>query len=446
MNFNCNNYSRRDFIRLSSAFAVTAVVPKISVASQKSKTNIILIMADDIGFECFGCYGSKMYSTPNLDKLAADGIRFTHCYAQPLCTPSRVKLMTGKSNIRNYVDFSVLDKSQQTFGQMLKTVGYKTCIAGKWQLFGAEHYPKEVRGTGTLPEDAGFDTHCLWQVEKLGERYWGPYLRIDGIHKQFPKESYGPDVCTNHIVDFIEKNSFKPFFVYYPMILVHNPFPVTPDSKDPKCKDKQKNFADMVNYMDKLIGKIIDTVKSQNIQDNTLIMFVGDNGTNTSIISKLGNLTIQGAKSKTTDYGTRVPLIANMLDAKGAVVCDDLVDMSDFMPTIAEATGMKLPDNVKIDGQSFFPQLKGQKGNPRDAIFMYYNPRPVAKPNQESSFARDKRWKLYSDGKLYDIKNDVMEKSPITVDKDTQETKTIRRKLQDIINSMPAKPQMIRKK
>ena len=149
------------------------------------RPNIILIMADDIGYECFGCYGSKQYQTPQIDRLARQGMRFNHCYAQPLCTPSRVKLMTSLSNVRNYSAFSVLNRDQRTIGQYFKAAGYQTMIAGKWQLLGAEHYSAQFRGKGSRPEEMGFDQSCLWQVDKLGNRYWEPLLYINGKHRQF---------------------------------------------------------------------------------------------------------------------------------------------------------------------------------------------------------------------------------------------------------------------
>ena len=159
-----------------------------------AKPNIILIMADDVGYECFGCYGSEQYSTPNIDRMAQNGMRFEHCYSQPLCTPSRVKIMTGISNVRNYSGFSILNRDQKTFGHFLKDAGYDTFVGGKWQLLGAEHYSKQFQGKGSLPQDMGFDRHCLWQVDKLGDRFWNPRLTIDGETKQFEKDDYGPDI------------------------------------------------------------------------------------------------------------------------------------------------------------------------------------------------------------------------------------------------------------
>ena len=204
--------------------------------------NIILIMADDVGRECFGCYGAADYKTPHIDALAEAGVRFTHCYAQPLCTPSRVKLMTGMSNVRNYSAFSVLNPDQRTLGHYFKEAGYSTLVAGKWQLLGAEHYPQQFRGKGTWPERAGFDEHCLWQVDRLGKRYWKPQLRINGETREFAEDEYGPSIITDYILDFMRRETAeradKPFLVYYPMILAHSPFQPTPFSADRTSTDK----------------------------------------------------------------------------------------------------------------------------------------------------------------------------------------------------------------
>ncbi len=441
--------NRRKFMKLTSAAAVMALPGLPSSAGtkvmRKPKTNVILIMADDIGYECFGCYGGTSHQTPNIDKLAAKGIRFSHCYSQPLCTPSRVKIMTGQSNIRNYNTFSILLPGEKTFGHMLQDHGYKTMVAGKWQLYGAEHYNDATRGTGTLPSDAGFDECCLWQVEELGGRYWGPKLNVNGVNTQYPNSDYGPDKCVDYIVDFIGQNKSQPFFVYYPMILPHNPFDPTPDSEDKNSSDKNKNFSDMTTYVDKLVGRIVKSLDDFGIQENTLVMFTGDNGTNTAITSQMGDDSIKGGKKKTTDAGTRVPFVATLSGSTpGGKVCDDLVDFSDFLPTIAQVTGAPLLQGVTLDGQSFLPQIMGKKGNPRESIFEYYNPRPTSAPNLETRFARDKRWKLYGNGQagkngqLYDVTNDVLEENPILADQDTPESQAARQKLQAVIDAMPA--------
>lgn len=379
-------------------------------AAETVKPNVILIMADDIGYECFGAYGSEQYRTPHLDRMAREGIRFNHCYSQPLCTPSRVKLMTGVSNARNYSAFSILNRDLRGIGHYMQAAGYKTAVAGKWQLLGAEQYSARFRLKGTWPAEAGFDRYCLWQVDKLGSRYWNPLLNVDGENRQYGPDAYGPDVVSNYLMDFMTENRDRPFFVYYPMILVHSPFEPTPDSASRDAKDPQKNFEDMVAYMDKIIGRIVDRTRDLGIAERTLILFVGDNGTNKDIRSRLGDRTIQGGKGETTDGGTHVPLIGYWPGTIPAgQVSNDLVDFSDLLPTVAQAAGAQI--DAPLDGRSFLPQLKGEKGNPREWIYIFACPRPERQ--KPVRFVRDQRWKLYGDGRFYDVAADPLEKSPI---------------------------------
>ncbi len=409
-----------------------AIWPHFSEAA--AKTNVILIMADDIGYECYGTYGGTSYKTPNIDRMAAKGIRFKHCYSQPLCTPTRVKIMTGLSNVRNYAAFSVLKKGETTFGHVMRDAGYRTAIAGKWQLFGAEHYKKQFRGKGSLPQAMGFERHCLWQVDKLGGRFWGPAITIDGELKQYPKEVYGPDVYCQFLLDRMDEYKDEPFFLYYPMVLVHNPFVPTPDSADKKSKNRQQNFADMVAYMDKLIGRISDKTVELGIAERTLILITGDNGTNTAITSMMGDRVVKGGKGKPTDAGTHVALVGYQPGMiQPGKVNEDLIEFSDFMPTIAGAGAAAVPDLT--DGQSFLPQLYGKKVKPRDSIFIYYCPRP--EKTKPLRFVRDKRWKLYGDGKLFDVPNDEFEKNPVPGEDE------VRDRLQKALDAMPVTGQSL---
>ena len=404
--------------------------------------NIILIMADDIGHECFGCYGSQQYSTPRIDQMAKNGLRFTNCFSQPLCTPSRIKLMTGQSNVRNYSAFSVLNSDQKTIGQHFHDAGYETLIAGKWQLLGAEHYSKQFRMKGSWPRKTGFDHVCLWQVDRLGQRFWSPLLYVDGENQQFSQNDYGPDIACEFITDFIRKDHEKPFLIYYPMILVHNPFDPTPDSESRSSRNKQRNFEDMVAYMDKIVGRIIDATVDRDIEDETLIIFTGDNGTNRAITSEFRGGSIQGGKGLTNDRGTRVPLVALWPGTSPAGrVCHDLVDFSDFLPTALEAAAAPAPKET--DGVSFLPQLHGQKGSPREWVHCYYNPRPErTEPRQ---FVRDKRWKLYANGEFFDVQSDVEEKKSLAAGSLTAQQKTAYNKLKNALDSFPDTGQMLLK-
>jgi arylsulfatase A len=399
----------------------------------------VLIMADDVGHECFGCYGSSQYRTPNLDRMAAQGIRFNHAYSQPLCTPSRVKIMTGLSNVRNYSAFSVLNRDQRTIGHMLQEAGYRTMVAGKWQLLGSEQYDERFRGKGTWPVEAGFDRYCLWQVDLLGERYWRPLLNVDGVNRQFGPERFGPKTVTDYILEFMEANRDRPFFAYYPMILVHSPFVPTPDSADRNSEDTQRNFEDMVAYMDWLIGRIVRRTEDLGIADRTLILFTSDNGTHSSLTSTLAGRTIKGGKSLTTDAGNRVPLIGYCPGVIPAgQVSDDLIDFTDFIPSLLELAGADLPPG--LDGRSFLPQLRGQTGNPREWIFTYYNPRPErTKPVR---FVRNQRWKLYGDGRFFDVLRDPLEQRSLATASSTA-AEEARRMLGAALVQMPAEGQVL---
>ena len=425
-------------VSVVAALAAYAAYAQPVCAEQASRTNIILIMADDIGYECYEAYGGASYKTPVLNRMASQGMRFTHAYSNPVCTPTRVKLMTGLSNVRNYSSFSTLRKTEKTFGHMLQQAGYRTAIAGKWQLYGAEHYGKMIRAKGALPKDMGFDRHCLWQVSKLGSRFWGPTVTIDGHVKKFDEEVYGPDVYCQFLLDRMEEYRDEPFFLYYPMALVHSPFVPTPDSADRKCKDKQQNFGDMVAYMDKLIGRLVERTEELGISEQTLILVTGDNGTHKSIKSRLDDQVIVGGKGLPTDAGTHVGLFAWQPGTVPAgKVSDVLIEFSDFAPTIAAATGAA--PLSPTDGRSFLPQLHGKAGDARDTIFVYYWPRP--EKGQPLRFVRNHRWKLYGSGKLFDVRNDVFERYPVA----GPESDAVRRQLQAAMDRMPANGQTLLK-
>ena len=259
--------------------------------NKESKPNIILIMADDLGFETIGTYGSVSYNTPRIDKMAAEGVKFNNCYSQPLCTPSRVKIMTGKSNFRNYKRWGYLDQNETTFAHLLKSNGYSTCIAGKWQLKGDEYGPYK----------AGFDEYLLWQISftSYNERYKNPRVVNNGKQIKYENGEYGPRVFTDYLMKFMERNKDEPFFIYYPMVLTHRPYVPSPDSDDYNdfvvaSKGGSKStvsdpiyFKDEVEYMDKVIGELIDKTHELGIDKNTLILFTADNGTGHEVISKM---------------------------------------------------------------------------------------------------------------------------------------------------------------
>ena len=178
---------------------------------QKKKPNVILILADDIGFEGLSINGSLSYKTPFLDKLASNGVNFTNAISQPLCTPSRVKIMTGKYNYKNYDYFTHLNINEKTFGHLFKENGYKTAVVGKWQLNGlkVKEVDQNVKEDNTRPYAFGFDEYCLRQLTKtknLGERFADPLIEQNGKFLPRDKDAYGPDVVSNYAIEFIKRN------------------------------------------------------------------------------------------------------------------------------------------------------------------------------------------------------------------------------------------------
>ena len=371
-------------------------------AQANDQPNIILIMADDMGYEALSSNGSESCKSPNLDKLAAKGVRFTNGFSNPICTPSRVKLMTGQYNVRNYVKFGWLDREQTTFAHQLKAAGYATAIAGKWQLGRDKDSPQHF----------GFEQSCLWQHTRSGRskdggktidrRFVNPQLEFNGVEKDFTNGEYAPQICTDFICDFIDVNKKKPFLVYYPMILTHCPFDPTPDSTDwdPKRlgsttykgdrNDPQRHFRDMVAYADKAVGQIVAQLEKSGVRDNTLIIFTGDNGTDTPIVTPWNGTKVVGGKGTMSDTGTRVPLIASWpagIQKPGRVV-DDLVEFTDVFPTLCEVTGAKLPKNHPGDGASIVPVLRNQADARRkDWIYIWYRKQVMVRNKQYSFVA-----------------------------------------------------------
>lgn len=407
---------------LSFAF-ITFAQFAIANEPDATKPNIILIMTDDMGMECLQCYGGESYKTPNLDRLAKSGLRFNHCYSQPLCTPSRVKIMTGRYNFRNYTRFKHLDPKQKTFGHIAKDAGYQTAVCGKWQLDGDQ--------TDDFATKFGFDQYCVWYLNQknFGARYANPKLVIDGESIK-RKGEYGPDIVSQFALDFIAENKDKPFFLYYPMILPHFPFEPTPDSEEwdpdnkltkPESRESKlgrdhKFFVDMVEYTDKLVGKVVAQVDELGIRENTIIMFTSDNGTFRSLTSTWKGQDYLGGKGFMKNTGTHVPLIASWPGTIAAEQQSDaLVDFTDFFATVADLSGQPVVDGTlegyPVDGFSLVPIFKGQESNGREFTYCHYDPK-WGTPEQ-GQWVRNQNYKIYGNGLIYHLGNDYFETSPI---------------------------------
>ncbi len=409
-------------------------------------------MADDLGYEGLGCYGGTSYLTPNLDRLAAGGMRFNHAYSTPLCSNTRIQLMTGRYAQRSWIAFGILGPTERTFGHLMQEAGYRTCIAGKWQLqsYDPPDYPgaESRRGLGMHAKDAGFHSWSLWHTghtEVKGSRYANPVIHQDGLFRQDSAGRYGPDLWVDYLNNFMTENKDQPFFVYYSMALPHWPMVPTPDSPEWKNPDRRleednRFFKDMVEYTDKCVGRVVDKIAELGLSENTLILFYSDNGTNQKLESRLGDRIIRGGKGLTTDAGTRVPLIGSWSGRiKPGEINNDLIDSTDFFATLADLVKHPLKGYPEIDGRTFLPQLFGRKGKPRQHLFCHFDPRPGWDKDKFRllRYARDHRWKLYDDGRLFDLSRDVLEEHPVLLSSQNGTAVAARGKLQTVLKQYP---------
>jgi len=422
--------NRRDFLKWTGSataalhFGGLAQV-RPAAARQSKKPNIIFILADDYGIGGVGCYGSDRFKTPTLDALAQTGTRFEYCFSMPLCAPSRGVCMTGRYPFRT----GVVDNGsgarahpdkELCIAKVMKQAGYATAVAGKWRQL----------SYFTTKQDAqrwGFDEFLIWGVDVRqgkGSRYWDPDYNMNGQPLADAQGKYGPDLLHEFVVDFIRRHQDQPFFIHYPMTLIHGPIERTPDSAGAGAD----YYADNIAYMDKLVGKLVAELDRLNIREKTLIVFTGDNGCTPQASGAKGGSSggalngraIDGAKGSMKEGGSRVPLIVNWKGTTPAAqVSKDLVDFSDFFPTFVELAGAKLPKDVAIDGHSLAPQLTGGRGKARQWIFVQLG---------QQWYVRDARWKLNQAGELFDMKDAPFRQALIEADSD--EAQAARAKLQ----------------
>jgi len=371
---------------------VLAAIPAILLAAGRPP-NFVLVLADDIGAKELACYGNPRHQTPRLDRLAKEAMRFETCWATPLCTPTRVMLMTGQYGFRtgyfqmfgsplsprpDSPEYAHGDKL--TFADVLKTKGYATGMAGKWQLSG-EH--------PTLIHDCGFDTYRMWAyehnlpagVKHTGRyegaeggrtaRYWHPCIVENGKYLETKPTDYGPDLFNAFAIDFIRQHKDQPFCFYYTMPLTHGPHEETPDPAHPGQR-LPAGYKSNVEYLDYLIGKLLDAIADAGLAENTVFIFVGDNGTAGT------------GKGTVTELGVRVPLMVRWPSVvKPGIVSRELVSVADIFSTLAEIAEAKLPSGHVIDGKSLVPTLRGDGKKHREWLFSYLGPGRII---------RDERW------------------------------------------------------
>ena len=421
------------------------------------KPNVVFILIDDISHYGVSAYGAKQLNstegffesvpvaTPEIDRLANEGVLAKNAFAYAICEPTRVALMTGMNNQRNFVQAKALHESHITFGDLFKRAGYTTGIAGKW---------KQSRGSSTIPGNAYVDQfgwdhiHCFDLLYE-GPRHIDPNFVINGkinwykgLNPETKRRYYGPELVNRFALDFIETHQDEAFFLYYPMLLVHDEHTPTPDTQPSEHYDNfevmthtgvkpdnsfgafkgddRRFYPDMVAYMDKMIGKVTDQLDRLGLREKTLIVVMGDNGSKAAFSYTLedGSQFI-GAKGQSKVNGLQVPLI---LSYPGSIAAgstyDGLINLTDLLPTLCELAEINIPYKEEIDGISFWPQLAGKHSRAhRENLYTWYNAnRAMADQSKLITYAQEIGFKRYGpdanypEGRFFDLRTDPFER------------------------------------
>jgi arylsulfatase A len=433
-----NTCSRRKFIRNLSLGAIALNLPRLSFAGSEStrKPNIIFILADDLGWSEMGCYGNSFNETPNLDRLAKHGMRFTDAYsAAPVCSPYRAALMTGqypaRIGITDYLrpnDKNHLSTEYVTIAEVLRKAGYATGIVGKWHLtgyanHGAQEYP---------PAMHGFDETIVSENRDIGAgSYFYPYHFNREIRKCLPGREYLVDRCNLEAVEFIERHKDGPFFLYLSHYAVHTKLNGKPElvaefekregaGKGPNARYNNPHLAAQLKSIDEGAGMIVSKLEELRLSDNTILIFTGDNGGESRVTT---NGPLRAGKSTLYEGGIRVPLIMCYPKTLPAgTVCRTPTSNIDFYPTLCQLAAVKQDSKQHIDGVSLVPLFANPEASlQRDALYWHY---PLEKPHflggRSAGAVRKGDWKLieYFDTgqtELYNLADDISEKNNLAV-------------------------------
>lgn len=414
--------TRRDFLKYAGAGLATVAIPGVltTAFAADRKPNIILIVADDLGYGELGCQGGKDIPTPHIDSIAKNGIRFTNGYVScPVCSPTRAGLMTGRYQQRfghelnpgppgQAQDNFGLPLTETFFAARLKAAGYATGMVGKWHL----GYRK-----GYLPLDRGFDeffgfpggAHAYNNAQVDGDN---PVMRGD---KPYDEKEYLTDAFGREAVAFIEKHETRPFYLYLPFNAVHSPLEAPEKYMDRfgKITDKKRQtYAAMQSAMDDNVGRVLETVRKNGLEENTLVIFISDNGGPTQGTTS-SNGPLHGFKGDTYEGGIRVPY---MLQWKGKIPAGKTYDQPvislDIAPTVCALAGART-DGAKFDGVDLMPFLTGKSSAaPHEALYWRYGRKYAV---------REGDWKLVDNGtgkfELYDLYKDIGESKDLAADK-----------------------------
>lgn len=404
-------------------FVVSLAICAVGTTAADERPNIVLIFADDLGINDLSCYGRQDQQTPRLDRMAAEGVRFTSGYcAQPICSPSRAGILTGKSPARLHITTFIpgradaksqkllhpkmrmqLPLEEKTLAEYLKEAGYATACVGKWHLGGA----------GFGPAEQGFDYVHAGKANTMPSATEGGKGEYD---------------LTSHAIEFIEQNKDQPFFLYLP----HNT-PHIPLGAKPELIEKNKNSfhpvnAAMMETMDDCVGLVLDKLKELKLDEQTIVIFTSDNGGLSVLEFASGpsthNTPYRGGKGYLYEGGLREPTIVRWPGKIKAAVIDEPMSHLDFVPTLLSLAGVDVPSG--LDGESLSGVLLGAKVNMPERAFLWHFPHYNNQGGRPSGAIREGDWKYinyYDTGKseLYNLKDDVAEehnlaeKEPIRV-------------------------------
>lgn len=423
------------------------LLPGISVASSEGETkrppNIVIILIDDLGYADVGCFGSTLYETPNIDRLAKNGMRFTNGYAScPVCSPTRAALMTGKhparlrltnflkgrrspknSPIRTAKYADQLELKEWTIAEALKSKGYTTCHVGKWHLGNAPYFP----------EKQGFDVNIAGTRSGMPRAFFWPQWQNNPPLKGNFNGEYLPDRLSQEACRFIEASREKPFFLYLSHYTVHIPIQAKKEKIEkyrkklaarPPKKGEQNNpvYAAMVESMDESVGRVMKTLERLKLSDNTIVVFTSDNGGLSVREGRNTPATInhpfRAGKGYLYEGGTRASWVVRWpgVTTPGSVSAEPMIT-HDLLPTVCDIVGIQPKDrksNGTVDGVSLVSLLKDPKATlKRKALYWHY-PHFANQGGRPGGSVRMGGWKLierYEDGslELYNLKDDIGE-------------------------------------
>ena len=394
-------------------------------AASEEKPNVVFILIDDMGVTDLGCAGSTFYETPNIDRLAQRGMKFTNAYAAcTVCSPTRASLLTGKYPARlhltDWIPGSMKPKAklkvpdwtqalsleENALPRALKAAGYVSGSFGKWHLGNEDHAPEKV----------GFDLNVGGTHQGSPPSYFSPYklkTLSDG-----PKGEYLTDRLTDEAIRFIKESRGKPFFVYMPHYAVHNPIQAKSELVEkykakakPDAPHKNAVYAAMIETLDQNVGRLVAALEELKLTEKTLIVFTSDNG---GLMQNTSNPPYRVGKGSAYEGGVRVPLIASWPGTIAAgKTCDVPVITPDWYPTLLDLAGVARAPSQIVDGASLVPLLRDKGTLARDALYWHY---PHYHPGGATPYGaiRQGDWRLvefYEDGsiELYNLKADVGE-------------------------------------